>query len=98
MKSSLATDRRFDGYDADPLVQRVQECRQSGAFSTSMIRGFAVCRRDRWIAAPAEKAARDYTQSHWCAPENLGDRPRQTEMKMAGRLEIEVSVSISREI
>jgi hypothetical protein len=31
MKSYLATDRRFDGYDADRLVRRVQECRQSGA-------------------------------------------------------------------
>jgi hypothetical protein len=30
-KSYLDADRRFDGYDKDQLVQRVQECRSNGA-------------------------------------------------------------------
>src|SRR5215204_5472587 len=42
MKTYLAADRRFDGYDKDRLVKRVQECRSAGAtldLSDPVLRG-----------------------------------------------------------
>lgn len=31
MRSYLHTDRRFDHYNADRLIERIQECRSNGA-------------------------------------------------------------------
>jgi hypothetical protein len=31
LAASIRNDRRFDGYNADEVARRVQECRQSGA-------------------------------------------------------------------